>query len=520
MVSPPRRRGGVDLFTAPEVADARLDGRDPGPPTQAAEQYSVAALAALLVTGRHTHRFSLERDAMLRQLRDEPPDVFDEIDAPALRALDAPLRRAMAKDPADRFPSVAELLRNVRAATAGRFAVARTPWRPCEGEALVDDAVHRLTAPDALLSEGITAPTASAMNGAAGFAYALLRFASIRGDGELLAAADLWAERAAAWAGSPGAFASADLELVSDRLGDRSFYHHEAGVHAVRALVAGARDDGPARHAAINAFLRAARRPCGPLEVAFGRAGLLLGCALLQESLGSEAADDREQLTSLGDELHASIAAEVDRAPPIADGDDLTRLGAAHGWAGWLYALLRWDAVTGAPPAAVVAKRLAQLAALVRRDGRAASWPPDVRAPSLDNSLAAGWCNGAAGYVPLWTTAHRRLGDNRYLELAIGAAWEAYEGGDVAPGDLCCGLAGRAYALAALHRHTGDERWLIRARRLADRAAERVRDRPFRRDSLYKGEVGVALLIQELHRPTRAGLPLYEPEGWPAWTGP
>jgi serine/threonine-protein kinase len=50
---------------------------------------------------------------------------------------------------------------------------------------------------------------------------------------------------------------------------------------------------------------------------------------------------------------------------------------------------------------------------------------------------------------------------------------------------------------------------------LADRAAERIRDRPFRRDSLYKGEVGVALLVEELDGALPAGLPLYEPEGWP-----
>ncbi|TCC52115.1 hypothetical protein E0H73_39945 [Kribbella pittospori] len=507
--------GGVDLFTAPEFAAARLDRRDPGPPTQAAEQYSIAALVVLLVAGRHTHKFSLERDVMLRQLRDETPDVFDQLEVSRLEALVASLRRALAKDPVDRFTSVAELLRSVRSAVTGA-GVPRQPWRHGAGRALVSDVVRRLTMPDALLSSGIDAPTASAMNGAAGFAHALLRIASIRGDGELLAAADLWAERAAAHIASPDAFTSADLELISDTLGDRSFYHHEAGVHAVRALVAGGRDDGPAWCSAVEAFVRAARRPCPPLEVAFGRAGLLLGCALLHETPQSSTANAGGQLTKLGDELATSIAAEIDRAPAIADGEELTRLGAAHGWAGWLYALLRWADVQGRLPSEAVVERLDQLATMARWEGRAACWPPDAHAPTLENTLAASWCNGAAGYVPLWTAAHALLGDDRYLELARAASWTAYEGGDVAPGDLCCGLAGRAYALATMHRHGSDERWLIRARLLADRAAERIRDRPFRRDSLYKGEVGVALLIEELNGPTRAGLPLYESEGWTA----
>jgi serine/threonine-protein kinase len=116
----------------------------------------------------------------------------------------------------------------------------------------------------------------------------------------------------------------------------------------------------------------------------------------------------------------------------------------------------------------------------------------------------------------LWTTAHTLLGDERYLELAAAAAWGAYGGHGTAPGDICCGLAGRAYSLAGLHRHTGNEQWLARARLLGDRAVERIRDHPLRRDSLYKGEVGVALLLEELSGSTSAGLPLYEPEGWPA----
>lgn len=57
--------------------------------------------------------------------------------------------------------------------------------------------------------------------------------------------------------------------------------------------------------------------------------------------------------------------------------------------------------------------------------------------------------------------------------------------------------------------------WLTRARLLAGRAAERILDGAHRRDSLYKGEVGVALLAGELTAPVPAGFPLFAPEGWP-----
>ena len=508
--------GGVDLFLAPEIAVARLEDRVAPPLTAAAEQYALGALAYLLLTGTHTHSFSLERDAMLRQLRDEPHLPFNRVGVRGLDGVEGSLRRALAKNPAARFASVGELLDEFRSARA-RELPRRPKWAPRAGRRLVDDVLVRLTAPRELLAAGVPAPTASVANGAAGFAYALLRIASIHGDAHLLASADLWAERAVGWMGSPDAFVSVELDLVHDKVGERSFQHHEAGVYCVQALVAGARDDALGRRRAVGEFARAARRPCPHLDVAFGRAGLLLGCAHLRESLpDGEPTPELATLKSLGDSLSASIAAEIDRAPPIAHGHSLTRLGAAHGWAGWLYALLRWAAASGGSPPEGVPERLAQLAALGRPVGRAIHWPLDSRTMVTEDALTTSWCNGAAGYVPLWTIAHTLLQDERYLELAAAAAWGAYSGQKTAPGDICCGLAGRAYAVAAMHRHTGDEQWLPRARLLSDRAVEPIRDRPLRRDSLYKGDIGVALLHEELSAPTSAGLPLYEPEGWPA----
>ena len=114
--------------------------------------------------------------------------------------------------------------------------------------------------------------------------------------------------------------------------------------------------------------------------------------------------------------------------------------------------------------------------------------------------------------VILWTTASRVLGDDRFLRLAERAAWTAYEG-HPSPGDLCCGLAGRAYALLNIYRAGGDRRWLARARDLAGQAAVSVRENALRRDSLYKGEIGVATLIADLARPDDAAMPFYDRDG-------
>lgn len=66
-----------------------------------------------------------------------------------------------------------------------------------------------------------------------------------------------------------------------------------------------------------------------------------------------------------------------------------------------------------------------------------------------------------------------------------------------------------------MYHRSGDRCWLERARLLAERAVERVTVASFRHDSLYKGEVGVALLVDELAAATPAGLPPNASEGWP-----
>ena len=109
--------------------------------------------------------------------------------------------------------------------------------------------------------------------------------------------------------------------------------------------------------------------------------------------------------------------------------------------------------------------------------------------------------------------AHRLLGDPAYLALAEGAAWHAWEDAD-SIGDLCCGLSGRAYGLLNLYKHTGDPQWLHRGQEMAVRSVDAVQRFALRRDGLYKGEIGVAVLAADLCRPEEACMPFFEAEGW------
>jgi serine/threonine protein kinase len=500
-------RGGVDFFLEPELAAARLAG-DPAPPlTAAGEQYSVGALLYLLLTGSHTHSFSLEPEAMLRQLLKEPPSPFARhgVDAPAVERA---VFRALAKDPRRRYRSLADLERAFRAAAAHDRGLTRPAGGPRPEAQLLDGVLRRLDVPGELHATGLTAPTASAIHGAAGIAYALLRIAEIRDDEHLLALADLWAIKAQADARFEHGFVSAELELVPAKVGSNSLHHHASGVHCVAGLVARARGDEAAQQLALDAFIAAAGGPCEHVDVAFGLAGLTIGCAIALEALAP--ALDASALRSLGSRLHDDLWDALDRQPPIAEPMGLRSLGAAHGWAGCLFALLRWSAASATALPAGLEERLDELAALARPAGRGLRWPHEAGALAAETSIAAGWCNGAAGHVPLWTLAHAQLADGRWGRLAELAGWSANDGPTAAPGDLCCGLAGRAYALLCLYRHTGEEAWLARARALAGRAAASVRVKSWRRDSLYQGGVGVALLAADVEEPNGACMPLFD----------
>jgi len=515
-----RGRGVVDLYMEPELARARRDGNPSPPAGEAGEQYAVGALLYSLATGAHTHDFVLEEQEMLRQLVADPPLSFHARGTPDLPHTERILLRALEKDPADRFSGLSALRDALRDALAAD--VARAPDTPPAsdsatppGRRLRDEVLQRSRLSGPLLAAGLEAPSASVNTGAAGLAYALLRIAQQLEDEGLLAAADVWVSAAVRdlATASDTALYGPDLELTPDVVGETSLYHAAPGVHAVAALVAQARADAGQRRLAVEAFVASARQPEPRLELAFGVSGTLLGCAILLDALRQAPPEEAAQLRALGNDLSARILSELDARPAIGEAAEPSSLGVAHGWGGILYALLGWARTTGGPPPDVAA-RLNQLAALATPCGRGLAWPLTFTGHRGADGLRASWCNGAAGLVYLWTLAHDQLGDPAYAELANAAAWTAYEG-PAAGGDLCCGLAGRAYALLHLHRRGGGDLWRERAHDLAARAAEDIRTQALRRDSLYKGEIGVALLAVDLDRPEEARMPFFETEDWP-----
>jgi predicted Ser/Thr protein kinase len=516
----PGGRGGVAFFFEPEYAAAARAKSPPPASSAAGEQHAVAALLYLLITGAHYRDFSLEREAMLGQVAAEPPLPFAERGVPGWPEVEAVLARALAKEPGERFPSLAAM-----AAAWERIApkaVSGPRQRALAGaaDALLRRVLERLApsrspGPASPASRPLPAPRASVHSGAAGIAYALYRIALAREDAHLLSAADLWAARAAS---EPGEAAFYDGgELTAKTVGRVSPYYAATGPPIVQALVAHALGEPAALARALEGFLLAAREPSAGRDLTLGRSGLLLAAALLVRIL--PAGFDAGPLRQLGEELLAGLWTELDAQPALDDLAERPNLGIAHGWAGYLYATLRWCRAIGSPPPAAVARRLAELGGRAEPLGRGLRWRwyggEDGRA-RRDAGSMPGWCNGSAGFVHLFTLAHEMLGDPRSMALAEGAAWNAWESAD-GNGNLCCGLVGRAYALLNFRRHageTGGAVWLARARELVQRAAADLSWAAESPDSLYRGELGLAVLAADLARPEGAAMPFFEDEGW------
>ena len=507
----PPHRAGIPFFFEPEMARAALAGLPSPPASEAGEQHAVAALIYFLITGYHWQNFRLGREEMLNDIATLAPLSFRERGSPSWPELEAALARALAKSPEERYSSMGAFADALGALTTPPVAV-RPTLRTSPLSKLLDDALASASL-DGPWSQArlAPAPTTSINYGSAGVALGLLHVAHRRNDGALLALADTWSRRAMREMGPDDAFYNKEIEITPEMVGKSSPYHSPSGVHAVATLVAAAATNPMSQAEGLAGFLGAVDQPSAGLDLTLGRSSILLGAAILLDALPKNGFIDPSPLSSLGESVLTELWQALDAKPEIKAAG-IEYLGIAHGWAGFLYATLQWCSVSKATLPKGIERRLVELAALALPIGRGMDWPWTV-GHSGEPLTMPGWCNGACGYVFLWTLAHRLLGDPRYLELADGAAWRSWDAPDQIV-TLCCGLAGRAYALLNLYRHTKERVWLDRARDLALRAARVGNTAKEYPHSLYKGEFGLAVLAADLEDPNEATMPFFEPMGY------
>jgi serine/threonine-protein kinase len=503
-VEPPRE--GIPYFFEPEYAAARLARSMPPAANPRGEQYGVAALIQSLLNGRHYLDFSLDQRELYRQIVEDPPLSDGLINQVA--GVGEVLARALQKDSAARFPSVEEMATVLRAIAPRPAPRSLAAELKVPVKAALPRALQRCAEPGLVLERALSrAPTSSFMFGGAGIAYALLRAAMLTESAELLAAADVWISAAGRNAGE-SAYCRPEWDISPESVSPVSLHHGRPGVELVRAVIAHARWDLPALRAALAAFVEASgSEDRGNLDLTLGRSGTLLGAALLLETIPDDPLIDRGPLLALGRKVAENCWTALEALPEIGDPAGLTILGAAHGWAGLLFAQLRFAEATHCRPPANLERRLSQLLDLAQPLGSGLGMPRAL-GRSLHDPLVGSWCNGAAGLVPLYILAERVYRERAYLIAAERFGHVAIESSNDL-GSLCCGATGPGFAALGLFRATGKKDW----QGAADRCVHHARAARFSKSmdhSLYKGPLGAALLEVELQGPDDSLLPLYD----------
>ncbi|HZN27308.1 MAG TPA: AarF/UbiB family protein [Burkholderiales bacterium] len=235
-------RAGIPQFHDPLMAGALLAGKLPPAATPASEQYAIAVLAYLLLTGLHPLEAPAVQDELLRRIAERAPLPFAARGVGAWSDVEAVIGRALAKTPDERFCDVAAMAR----AFAAVDMAPRGPLRyPDAAQRAFDAAV-----------ESVRGSLESSAEFACEDAWFALRAALALDDAELLAAADIRVTR-----GGPGWAAQ-----------------------SIAANIARAGSDNRSEARAISAFLAAAEKlPNGPeLASAMLAAAVILEATLLR----------------------------------------------------------------------------------------------------------------------------------------------------------------------------------------------------------------------------------------------
>ena len=196
----------------------------------------------------------------------------------------------------------------------------------------------------------------------------------------------------------------------------------------------------------------------------------------------------------------------LDNYPAINEKNEINYLGIAHGWAGILYATLLWcDQSTQKLPGNFM-NRLEELQRCMIQKDNLMKWPLSMS----DKSSWTGWCNGSAGHVFLWSLLYKYFKDEKYSSIAVQTAEYVIQNSLNSINNLCCGLAGEAYSLANLYHITLEKRYIQEAQKISQKILSQISLPALRNNSLYKGDLGLAVLFSEMGNPAMLQMPLFE----------
>lgn len=507
-----QRRGAAGFSLEPEYARSRIARRPAPPASPASDQFTVAAIAYSILTGTTYMDFALDEPRALAQIARPRPRPFQSVGARPWPEVEAVLGRALAREAVARYPTMAAFGAALREATASRSeAAVRTQHvvtrRRVSAHAEQVLQRHLPDYPSAAYLRSMPAPYGSVMHGAAGVAFAFLRLSELRNDPTHLARADAWVTLAMASSRRARAFYDG-MELQPRAFDRGSLLHGLGGVIVVRGLVSHAMNDPVGLGRAMRSLAALLEQASDAFDFSMGRPGMLHGASTLLGLIRKPNDAARRRLHRATSHALRQVERTVLNSVEVSSERRAGGLGAAHGWAGVLLAICNAATVLGRPPIPTLRDRLIALGNAGFPDGRGKRW--HWIGAGRDRSMP-GWCNGSAGLTLLWLRAHKLFGDRQFASLAEESAWATWDDDDTTS-NLCCGLAGRAYALAAVFRESGETAWAKRARTLAADAFRARTEAAMMSGSLFKGLTGLALAHAEMDEPQNARMPIIDPD--------
>ncbi|KYF52521.1 hypothetical protein BE04_00400 [Sorangium cellulosum] len=243
-------------------------------------------------------------------------------------------------------------------------------------------------------------------------------------------------------------------------------------------------------------------------EALWGAPGTMLAALFLHEATGDErwAALIRDSAAALWESWTHDEALGVWLWEQDLYGRRVRYLGAAHGWAGNLYALWRAHALLSPEQRSQLrARTLEGLGRLATIEGELANWPAHAGPPSKP---LLQWCHGAPGII----TSLRHADLPEALPLLLKGARSIVAAGPLAKGvALCHGTDGNGAALLEIYRRTQDASWLDRARAFATWAIAQSEAEHHRagqwRYSLLTGDAGLACYLLDCLDGRSRGMP-------------
>ena len=518
------RVGSVSYFS-PEMAIAELEQNDSFLINPLSEQYHIAVLIYLIVTGNMYLPLSLEKNIALEQIINVPPISFAEfsINWPTLEKV---LLSGLQKKPVKRFGTLhiffEAVLRAVDEAIKTNTKIHLSNASPVASHnqnGIFNENVKEFIDGYGLhskqIANGLTiGPTASLFHGSAGIAYAFLRLACLFESPALLTTAEIWIMKAKHEQFKPDAFINNEIGLLLTDIGPCSLFHNLPGIHMVDAYIQHASCNIEGYKQAVNDFIcltdswymEQALYGSAFMDTSQGAGGILIGASQLFTLSTVNADSQGDILKSIIRKYSLKLIEKIKSDLLSADVSKKRYMGFAHGYAGSLYAIIASMHSAGLPIPNTTEMLLEILQSQGIRSKNGLYWPIYF---GTTEPVWTGWCHGSAGYILLWLRAARAYENDKYLENAILIGehiWHNY--GKSGP-SVCCGTAGESLSLLLLGKATGEKKWQNRGLYLARMAVKSNThfDQP---NSLFKGSVGLYLLSAEAMLPSTASWLVFE----------